>query len=124
MHAPLDDAALAQLFRDARTHYSWIDRPIADETLRDLYELLKWAPTSANSNPARFVFLKTLAARQRLVPALPAANVQKVLTAPAPAIAAFTLNFSENRPRVFPHNPPRKPLFKNSPKLVKITARR
>ena len=124
MHAPLDDAALAQLFRDARTHYSWHDKPVADETLRDLYELLKWAPTSANSNPARFIFLKTLAARQRLVPALPAANLQKVLTAPVTAIVAFDLKFYEKLPKVFPHNPRMKALFENSPELVEVTARR
>ena len=124
MHAPLDDAALAQMFRDARTYYSWLDKPVADETLRDLYELLKWAPTSANSSPARFVFLKTLAARQRLVPALPAANVQKVLTAPVTAIVAFDLKFYEKLPKVFPHNPRMKALFENSPELVEVTARR
>lgn len=124
MHAPIDDAALDQLFREARTHYAWTDRPVSDETLRDLYDLLKWAPTSANSSPARFLFLRTAEAKQRLVPSLAPANVQKVLTAPVTAIVALDLKFYEKLTKTFPHNPKMPALFANSPELVEVTARR
>jgi len=124
MHTRLDDGALDQLFREARTHYAWTDRPVADETLRELYELLKWAPTSANANPARFVFLRSAEAKQRLVPALAPANVQKVLTAPVTVIVALDLKFYEKLPRIFPHSPNMRALFESSPELVEVTARR
>jgi len=124
MQGPLDDRALDQLFREARTHYAWTDRPLPDETLRELYDLLKWAPTSANSNPGRFVFLRSAEAKQRLVPALSPANVQKVLTAPVTVIVALDLKFYEKLPRIFPHSPNMRRLFENSPELVEVTARR
>jgi 3-hydroxypropanoate dehydrogenase len=124
MHAPIDDAALDQLFRQARTFSAWTDRPVSDETLRDLYDLLKWAPTSSNSSPARFVFLRTAAAKQRLVPALSPGNVQKVLTAPVTAIVAFDLKFYEKLSKVFPHNPKMRAHFESAPELVEVTARR
>src|SRR5215217_4576185 len=124
MTSPLDVRALDQLFREARTHYAWTDRPVSDETLRDLYDLLKWAPTSANANPARFVFVRSAEAKQRLVPALSPANVQKVLTAPVTVIVALDLKFYEKLPKIFPHNPRMRALFENSPELVEVTARR
>jgi 3-hydroxypropanoate dehydrogenase len=124
MRAPIDDAGLDQLFRQARTHYVWTDRPVTDETLRQLYDLLKWAPTSANSNPARFLFLRSAEAKQRLVPALAPANVEKVLTAPVTTIVAFDLKFYEKLPKTFPHNPKMPALFESSPELVEVTARR
>ena len=62
---PLSDLALDQLFRTARTHSAWLDAPVADDTLRQLYDLMKWAPTSANLSPARIVFLRSASAKQR-----------------------------------------------------------
>jgi 3-hydroxypropanoate dehydrogenase len=89
----LPDAALDQIFRTARTYREWRDQDVSDETLRSLYELLKWGPTTLNSSPARFVFVKSLAAKERLKPALDASNVDKTMAAPATAIVAYDLQF-------------------------------
>ena len=80
----IDDSALDRLFREARTYTTWQRRPVDDATLRDLYELLKWAPTSANAAPARFAFLRSKEAKERLRPALAPGNVEKTMAAPAP----------------------------------------
>jgi 3-hydroxypropanoate dehydrogenase len=121
---PLADDALDQLFRQARTHSAWLDIPVSDETLRELYELMRWAPTSANSNPARILFIRSAEAKQRLVPALAPANVDKVLSAPVTAIVAYDLTFFEKLPKLFPHNPRIRDLYARSPDLVEATARR
>jgi 3-hydroxypropanoate dehydrogenase len=121
---PLDDAALDQLFRKARTHNAWLDRPVTDETLHALYDLMKWAPTSANTNPARFLFLRTPRAKERLLPALAPANVEKVMTAPVTAIIAYDLLFFDKLPQLFPHSPTMRDNFTRNPQLVEVTARR
>ena len=77
MKSTLPDEALNQIFREARTHSAWLDKPVSDETLRQLYDLMKWGPTSANGSPARFVFLRTREAKERLRPALAPGNVEK-----------------------------------------------
>jgi 3-hydroxypropanoate dehydrogenase len=89
----LPDAALDQLFRTARTYRAWRDQPVSDETLRAIYELMKWGPTSSNCSPARIVFVKSLAAKERLKPALDAGNVNQTMAAPATAIVAYDLEF-------------------------------
>ena len=121
---PLDAAALDQLFLTARTHYAWRDEPVSDDTLRRLSEVMRWAPTSANTNPARLVFLRTDAAKARLFPALAPANVEKVRTAPVTAIVAYDLLFHEKLPRLFPHNPGMRAMFAGNPQIVETTARR
>ncbi len=68
MNNVLDEKALDQIFREARTHSVWLDKPVSDETLRQLYDVMKWGPTSANGSPARFVFLRTQEAKERLRP--------------------------------------------------------
>jgi 3-hydroxypropanoate dehydrogenase len=98
----LDDAALERLFRAARTHYRWSGAPVSDETLRELYALLRLGPTSANSSPGRFLFLRTRAAKERLVPALSRGNVKKVVTSPVTAIVAYDPRFYDYLPRLFP----------------------
>jgi 3-hydroxypropanoate dehydrogenase len=120
----LNEEALDQLFRKARTHSFWLPKPVDDDTLRKLYELMKWGPTSANSSPARFFFLRTLEAKQRLVPALAPGNVEKVLAAPVTAIVAFDFRFYEKLPKLFPQSPNFKEMFENSPELTDATARR
>lgn len=120
----LNDESLDLLFRKARTHYAWLDRPVTDDTLRQVYDLMKWAPTSANSNPARIVFLRTKQAKERLCPALAPANVEKVMTAPVTAIVAFDLQFFGKLPKLFPHNPAMRDRFASAPELVEVTARR
>ena len=77
---------------------------MADETLRELYDLLKWAPTSANSSPARFAFIRSKEAKERLRPALAPGNVEKTMTAPVTVIIAYDLRFYEQLPTLFPHS--------------------
>ncbi len=124
MNLALNNEVLDQLFRQARTYSAWLPKPVSDDTLRQLYDLMKWAPTSANSNPARVVFVRTPEGKQRLLPALAQGNVQKVMTAPVTAIIAYDLMFYEKLPRLFPHNPTMRDLFARSPELVEVTARR
>jgi 3-hydroxypropanoate dehydrogenase len=120
----LDDAALDQLFRTARTHNAWLDKPVTDETLRDIYDVMKWAPTSANASPARFVFIRSKEAKERLRPALAPANVEKAMTAPVTVIVAYDLLFHEKLPKLFPHSPSMRNLYATNPQLVETTARR
>ena len=86
MSSTLPAEALNKIFREARTHNAWLDRPVSDETLRQLYDLMKWGPTSANGSPARLVFLRTPEAKERLRPALAPGNVEKTMSAPVTAI--------------------------------------
>lgn len=102
MPAPLPNGALDQLFRQARTHNGFDGRPLADETLHALYELMKWGPTAANSCPARLVFVRSPAAKERLRPALIAGNVDKTMAAPATVIIGRDLDFPDRLPRLFP----------------------
>ena len=120
----LSDAALDQLFRKARTHSYWLAKPVDDGTLRRLYELMKWGPTSANGCPARILFLRSAEAKKRLVPALASLNVEKVLAAPVTAIVGFDLNFYEQLPRLYPSVPDFKDVFEKAPELADATARR
>jgi 3-hydroxypropanoate dehydrogenase len=82
MRSTLTDEALNEIFREARTHGAWLDKPVSDEILRQLYDLMKWGPTSANGSPVRFVFLRTPEAKEGLRPALAPGNVEKTMTAP------------------------------------------
>jgi 3-hydroxypropanoate dehydrogenase len=120
----LPSAALDQMFREARTFGAWANRPVNDDTLRQLYDLLKWGPTSANSNPARFVFVRSAAGKARLLPAIAPGNVEKVRTAPVTVIVAYDLTFFENLPKLAPHAPTLRERFTGSPDLVESTARR
>jgi 3-hydroxypropanoate dehydrogenase len=119
---PLTDETLDRLFRTARTYNAWLDRPVSDETLRQLYDLMKWGPTSANCCPARILFLRTPEAKERLRPALMPANVEKTMAAPVTAILSYDERFYEKLPRLFPHNPGMRDYFVNSPELTEITA--
>lgn len=120
----LNDSALNHLFREARSHNAWLDKPVSDDTLRQLYELTKWGPTSANSNPARFVFLRSREAKERLRPTLAPANVEKVMTAPVTVIVAYDLRFYEKMGKLFPHNKSMGEMYAKNPQLVETTARR
>src|SRR5438552_3106688 len=118
------NACTDKLFRDARTHSAWLDKPVSDETLRALYDACKWGPTSANSSPARFVFIRKPAAKQRLLPLLAPGNVEKTITAPVTVIVAYDLQFYEKLTKLFPHNPAMRQLFSTNAALVETTARR
>lgn len=100
--APLSDAALDQLFRTARTHNE-LAGEVSDETLRQLYELAKWGPTSANMSPLRLVFVKSAEAKAKLGPALDQGNYAKTMAAPVTVIVAYDLAFYEKLPYLFPH---------------------
>mgnify|MGYP005850257673 CR=1 FL=1 len=101
--ATLDGAALDRLFRTARTHNKWLDKPVPTEKLEELYELLKWGPTSANSSPARFVFITSPEAKAKLKHVLSPGNVEKTMTAPVTVIVAHDLQFYDKLPVLFPH---------------------
>src|SRR5260370_23523760 len=124
MGQTIDDSALEILFRDARTFTTWQPRPVADQTLRDLYDLLKWAPTSANAAPARFAFIRSKEAKERLRPALAPGNLEKTMTAPVTVIVAYDMKFYEQLPKLFPHSPGVKQMFESNPQLVEVTAQR
>jgi 3-hydroxypropanoate dehydrogenase len=117
----LNDEALDILFRNARTHNGWLDQTVSDDLLRQLHDLMKWGPTSANCCPARILFLRTPEAKQRLAPALSAGNLEKTMQAPVTAIIGHDLKFYDQLPRLFPAKPMRE-LFANSAELATITA--
>lgn len=119
----LDEAGRDLLFRTARTHNVWLPRLVAERTLRELYELLKWGPTSANTSPMRLIFLTTPEAKERLRPALSPGNVDKTMTAPVTVIIAYDYNFAAKLPQLFPHNPRVRDSF-STPDAVETTARR
>ena len=120
----VDDAALDTLFREARSYTKWQPRPVSDETLRDLYELVKWGPTSANAGPARFAFLRSKESKERLRPALAPLNVDKTMTAPVTVIVAYDLKFYEQLPKLFPQNAGIAKLFESNAEMVETTAKR
>lgn len=105
MPAPIDDAALDQLFRSARTRNGWTPQAVSETLLRAVYDLAKWGPTSANSSPARFVFVTTEEGKRRLEPHLSAGNRAKTMAAPVCVIIAHDLDFAERLPQLFPHEP-------------------
>ena len=120
----IDDTALDTLFSEARSDTAGQPRPVEDQTLRDLYDLLKWAPTSANAAPARFAFLRSKEAKERLRPALAPLNVEKTMTAPVTVIVAYDMKFYEQLPKLFPHSPGMIKLFEGNPELTEATAKR
>lgn len=115
---------LDQIFTEARTLRAWLDKPVTDDTIRQIYDLMKWGPTSANSSPARFVFLRTDEAKARLRPALSPGNVGQTMSAPVTVIIAYDLLFYEKLPRLFPHNRGMRDMFVANPQLVETTALR
>lgn len=117
----IDAHALDQLFFEARTHNEWLDRPVSDDLLKELFDTLRWAPTSANCSPARIVFVKSPEAKAKLLPALIEGNVEKTRTAPVTAIIGHDLEFHEQLPRLFPHTDARAWFAGNQP-LIEATA--
>jgi 3-hydroxypropanoate dehydrogenase len=123
MTTTLNPEGLDLLFRAARTHSAWLDKPVSDDTLRQVYELMKWGPTSVNCSPARILFLRTPEAKKRLLPALSPGNVDKTMSAPVTAIVGYDARFYEHLPKLFPHADARA-WFVNTPELAEVTARR
>ncbi|MFW3615293.1 malonic semialdehyde reductase [Billgrantia antri] len=119
---PLDDTALDTVFRQARTHYGFRPEPVDEATLRQLYDLLKWGPTSMNSQPARYVFVMSEEGKSRLLPALSEANRDKAHEAPVTVIVAVDTRFYEHMPKVFPSSPNARERFAENPETTSDTA--
>lgn len=116
----LDDKALDILFRTARTQNGFLDTPVSDDELRAVYDLAKWGATTMNTQPARFVFVRSKAAKEKLAPALSPGNLDKTMKAPATVIIANDLRFYENLPRAFPNNPNARGLFEGEEKKAHV----
>jgi len=99
----LSDESLNVIFREARTHSVWLDKPVDDALLAQVYDLAKMGPTSANMCPMRVVFVKSKAAKEQLKPALSTGNVDKTMSAPVTAIIGMDVHFYEQLPKLFPH---------------------
>lgn len=123
MTQALPTAALEQTFLNARTFNKFTDQPVSDETLRQLYDLAKWGPTSMNSQPARFVFVRSAEAKARLAEALSPGNVAKTNAAPVTVIVAMDNQFYEHLPEQFPAVNA-KPMFEGNAGLAEATAQR
>ncbi|OAJ52781.1 malonic semialdehyde reductase [Paraburkholderia ginsengiterrae] len=117
----LSDQALDQLFREARTHNGWQEKPVDDAVLEQLMKLVLLGPTSANSSPGRFVFVKTPEGKEKLRPALAPGNLEKTMAAPVTAIVGMDMAFYEHLPKLFPHADARS-WFAGNDKLIADTA--
>jgi 3-hydroxypropanoate dehydrogenase len=119
----LDQQALDQLFLTARTQNGWLPTPVTDDQLREVYDIMKMGPTSANTCPARLVFLRTPEAKARLLPALTPGNVDKTRAAPVTAIIGYDTRFFEWMPKkLFTHRPDMAENYAKNSALAEITA--
>jgi len=119
--AKLDADSINMILGDARSHYAWQDRPVSDELLENLYEITAAGPTSMNTCPARFIFVKTPEGKARLAKSLKAKNIDKMMEAPVTAIIAYDLEFWRALPFLFPHED-RRPHFEGKQEHSEITA--
>ena|SRR5437773_10250466 len=117
----LPKEALEQIFTEARTHSAWLPKAVPDEVLVQTYDLMKWAPTSANSSPARILFVKSKEAKEKLLLCVAPGNIEKTRTAPVTAIIAQDMEFYEQLPKLFPHADARSWFAGNLP-LIESTA--
>jgi 3-hydroxypropanoate dehydrogenase len=117
MSSVVSSECLDQIFRKARTYTAWQDKPVEDTLLRQVYDLARLGPTSANMCPMRIVFVKSKEAKERLKPALDPGNVSKTMAAPATAIIGMDIHFYEQLPKLYPHADARS-WFKDLPENV------
>ncbi|MGQ0742471.1 MAG: malonic semialdehyde reductase [Alphaproteobacteria bacterium] len=117
----INDEALDILFRKARSQNKWQKKPVTPQILMAVYDLMRWGPTTANTQPCRIVFLMSQEAKERLRPHLDPGNIEKTMTAPAVAILAYDLEFARNLHKTFPHNP-EAPGWYKEPKKAEVTA--
>ncbi len=117
----LNQQALEQLFLSARTHNGWQDKSVSEEILKQLYDLVKFAPTSANASPARFLFLTSKESKDKLKPFLMEGNIEKTMQAPVTVIIGYDMNFYEHLPFLFPHTDA-KAWFEGNEALIEETA--
>lgn len=118
----LNDEALDSIFRQARSHNAWLSQDVSETLLRAVYDLTKWGPTSANCSPARFVFLVSEKAKERIKPHLSQTNKEKVMTAPACVIIAHDTAFYEKLPQLFPQIPNARDWFTSSKEFAEVSA--
>jgi 3-hydroxypropanoate dehydrogenase len=116
------NVSIEKLFTEARTQNGYFDTPVSDDTLRQLYDLWKWGPTSANCSPARVVFVRSAEAKAQLVACVGPGNVAKVQQAPVTAVIGMDLEFYEKLPRLFPHNQTARSWFVGKPAHIEATA--
>ncbi|HEY2660296.1 MAG TPA: malonic semialdehyde reductase [Caulobacteraceae bacterium] len=109
----LDAAGLDLIFRDARTHNGWTDEPMPESAMREIYDLAKFGPTSANMSPARFVWVATPEGKEKLAALSSGTNGAKILKAPATVIIGYDLDFPDHLPKLFPHAPTAKDWFQD-----------
>ncbi len=121
MSEPLSEAALRQLFLEARTQNKWQQKDVPDDVLHRLVDTLKMGPTSGNCSPARFVFVKSKEGKERLKPHLSEGNRDKTMLAPVCAIIGYDLDFYEHMPKLFPHTDARS-WFAGKPEKIQETA--
>lgn len=120
-HKKISSESLDQVFREARTHWVWRPEPVPIELLKEAYSLAALGPTSANSSPARFVFITSPEAKARLLPAMAPGNVEKTKTAPVTVIIAYDIEFHERLPHLFPARDMRS-IFAGNAALIQETA--
>lgn len=111
MTAPISDSALDLIFRNARSYNGWQEKDVPETLVRAVYDLTRMGPTSANGSPARFLFIRSQEAKERLLPHMSEGNTEKTRTAPWVVIMAHDLDFHEKMPELFPHNPGAKDWF-------------
>lgn len=124
MTTRLSAEALSQLFTEARTHNAWIKKDVPDSLLREVVDIMKSGPTSANCQPVRIVFVKSEAGKQRLSPFLSEGNRAKTMAAPVCAIIGHDLRFFEHLPKLFPHNLTARTWFEGNDAVIQTTAMR
>jgi 3-hydroxypropanoate dehydrogenase len=110
---PLSDQALDTLFRTARTHNGWVDEVLPEQVFHDIYDLMKWGPTSANISPARFVWVASKEGKEKLAAVSMQSNGDKIKKAPVTVIIGTDMDFPERIPQLFPHNPGAKDWFQD-----------
>lgn len=120
----LDDDGLDLIFREARTHNVWLPRPVPELLLREIWDVMKWGPTSANCSPLRIVFVQSEQAKERLVACMNENNKAKTRKAAVTAIMAMDCEFYEKLPRLFPHDQTARSWFAGKPALIRETALR
>ena len=113
----VEENFLDRVFRKGRSQNGWLDEPVSDEQLKQVYELMKWCPTSVNCSPARIVFVRSEAGKAKLKDALSPGNIEKTMTAPVLAVVGYETRFYEELPRLFPHNPAVKAWFEGEAKI-------
>ena len=118
----MSKAIQALIFREARSQNRWLAREVPDSLLHEVYELMKWGPTSMNTSPARLLFLRSAEAKARLAPAMAPANAEKVRTAPVVAVVAYDTQFHQRMSYLFPHRPEAGEMFRINAKLSQDTA--